>query len=242
MERFWFYYSEKDFAQKRYWKHLPVTGLFWSHWSHIAPPGNHWSLLQYTGIAWQLMVTNSARWSHLAPHRAKFRVFSCHAWRLLCRLGDKKNKSNKNSAQERWELQTGRRMKNQKQTLGFINLTLTIWHSKLHKLAWQIIAHFLTKIRSIKLLNWLIFCSSLSPVSTGRIHPSSTTQTKNIYLRTSITCKWNISPIRQSLLGACWGIFDELDSVCARFRAFACSFPINDNNSKLCWQQTFSGP
>ena len=143
---------------------------------------------------------------HLTGPNSEF--FSCHAWRLLCRLGDKKNKSNKNSAQERWELQTGRRMKNQKQTLGFINLTLTIWHSKLHKLAWQIIAHFLTKIRSIKLLNWLIFCSSLSPVSTGRIHPSSTTQTKNIYLRTSITCKWkNISPIRQSLLGACWGIF-----------------------------------
>ena len=50
MERFWFYYSEKDFAQKRYWKHLPVTGLFWSHWSHIAPPGNHWSPLEYTGV------------------------------------------------------------------------------------------------------------------------------------------------------------------------------------------------
>ena len=48
----------------------PITGLFWSHWSHIAPPGNHWSPLEYTGIAWQLQVTNSPRLSHLAPHGA----------------------------------------------------------------------------------------------------------------------------------------------------------------------------
>ena len=73
--------QRKKFCPKTTLK-TPITGLFWSHWSHIAPPGNHWSLLQYTGIAWQLMVTNSAHWSHLAPHGAKFKVFSCYAWRL----------------------------------------------------------------------------------------------------------------------------------------------------------------